>query len=251
MRDEGERVPFCSACGAGVSTQVCSACGLPLAAASVPAAVAVDTPPYAPRELYLQRTPFQAAVLTFATFGLYAIYWMVRARRRAERRLERHVTSGWFFFTLLIPIYGLIVFFESMSTAQRRVAAAGEPVRIAFWVWALGYLVVGLLWRLPGSYFVVTYLDGLCLLPIYAAFARAERREAPDARWARFTAWEWIVAVAGSVFAVLVYIGALIDVALAERVTVLAVAAAWAIALVVTWRTSPALAPHAPSDAAR
>src|SRR6202011_4852405 len=68
------------------------------------------------RDLYFQRTPFQFTVLTFATFGVYPLYWMIRARRFAERRLERHVTSYWFYLTLLIPIYGFIVHFESYST---------------------------------------------------------------------------------------------------------------------------------------
>src|SRR3979411_1648004 len=113
--------------------------------------------PDAPRELYFQRTPFQLAILTFCTFGIYPLFWVIRARRFAERRLERDVTSYWFYFTLLIPIYGLIVFFESYSTGQRRVTASSVRPAAPFWLSALGIVVMGLLWRLPGSYFTLSF----------------------------------------------------------------------------------------------
>jgi hypothetical protein len=79
-----------------------------------PGAVEALTETRAPRELYFQRTPFQLAILTYATFGLYQIYWVIRARRFAERRIERELTPYGYYWTLLIPIWGLIVWFRSV-----------------------------------------------------------------------------------------------------------------------------------------
>ena len=51
------------------------------------------------------------------------------------------------------------------------------------------------LWRLPGSYFVVTFLGGIALVPMYPALARAERVDAPDESWAQFAIPEWIISI--------------------------------------------------------
>ena len=238
-------MPVCGACGREMATRYCSFCGTLGEPEPIPpnASPATVIPAGAPRDRYFQRTPFQLAILTFATFGAYYIYWIIRARRFAERRLEREVTPYSYYWRLLIPIWGLIVFFESFSTASRRVNAAGVRPAVPFWLCALGVLALGLLWRLPGSYYILCLLDGIAMLPAYAVFARAERVEAPAASWARFTVAEWIISIAGGAVALFAFLGSAVEVSAAEAYTVLGVAGAWLAAFIATWVQARGLRP--------
>jgi hypothetical protein len=160
-----------------------------------------------PERFAYRRSPFQVALLTFATFGLYFFIWAFWARRWCAATLERQDQPIWKTVALIVPIFNFFLMFELGKMIEGTVWRAQlPPTRLPLpWV-ALAIFLITVLQRLPDPYWLV-YL--LAFLPIaYLQFALVRARFAltglgpTPLRW-----YEWVVAVLGIAWHILVAIG--------------------------------------------
>lgn len=78
------------------------------------------------------RTPAQILLLDYTTLGLYEFYYLLRARRLAQRRLGQKVESYWTGFKLIIPIYGFFYYFDCWNKICERARASGVNPPVPF-----------------------------------------------------------------------------------------------------------------------
>lgn len=194
---------FCSHCGSALDSPYCTKCGT-----QSPVVVPAETTRTAPEGDSLSsppdgffRSPLQVAILAYATFGLYGVYWLIRGRRLAENRLGEPRTSYWWYLFWIIPIVGLVSGIKCAGRMQERIVVAnakGPPVSLgvqAFFFFILFFIGN----RLADPYWLFSIVAPICLLgSMHVSLARAERADYPLHRWPRFGAWEWIISIVGA-----------------------------------------------------
>lgn len=228
---------FCSNCGKPVSSPFCTNCGtkaVPRTVTSQPPAsdepgVPIDAhvdgtyrmaPPQtqpAPSSPFVAtgapdgffRTPFQVAVLSFATLGLYGIYWLIRGRRIAEKYLGDEITSYWWYLFWLIPIVALVSGIMSASKIERRCIASGiRAPRISFALLTFFFFVSDATWRLPDPYwFFSCVVPPIFIAAMQSTVSKAERADYPTHAHPKFTVWEWLITILGGLFLLLAIAG--------------------------------------------
>jgi hypothetical protein len=251
----------CGQCGAPISSPFCASCGATTStvdaapASSQPVTISVMAPALADvaqagpgvlrqePELFYGRTPFQIALLLFATLGVYETYWLIRTRRLADYRLHQEVRPYWHYFGLIVPFLNIYLVFSAASRAQRRVEASLGSATVSFPLFLFVALVLDWLWRLPGSYWIVSFLSGIPIIVMHADWARAERADDPARTWTNFMWAEWLFVILGFLLVALAVAGSLVDVSRAEQLTVVAVVIIIIGTLFATYRMGKNVAP--------
>ncbi len=158
------------------------------------------------------RTPAQLYWLALVTVGIYAIYYLIRERRLARRRLGWSEETYWTAFKLIIPIYGIFYYFESWALIGDRVKASGVKPWLPLSVQIIPMFLANLLWRLPADIWVPLYLVSTIFFgTVGISVAQAERTDEPEYAWPRLGVAEWIIGVLCSGFFVLILVGAFMD----------------------------------------
>jgi hypothetical protein len=235
---------FCSNCGLAVTTPFCTNCGTKVVATvsrrpkpprSRPrdeSGTSIDTQADGTYRLHRApepspgpastvssqpagffRTPFQILILTYATFGLYGLYWLIRGRRFAELRLGDQITSYWWYLFWLIPFVALVSGITSASQIERRVVItdATRPL-LPFGIIAFTYFVGMALWRLPDPYWIVSIIiPPILIASMHVALAKAEAADNPAFPRQKFTVWEWVITILGGAVLILGLWGLLFD----------------------------------------
>lgn len=153
-------------------------------------------------------TPFYFAVsitklvvLYLTTFGLYQVVWFywhwrtIKERERADLRpVLRAVFAVFFCYSLFSRI---------RDTASRVSAASSFSAGACATTWILLTLTA----RLPSAYWLVTLASFLPLIPVQRAANQINQRLSPghDPN-GRFTGWNILVIVLGSIFFALVLV---------------------------------------------
>lgn len=166
------------------------------------------------------RSPAQVLLLSYASFGIYNIYYFLRARRLAQRRLSEPEETYWTGFKLIIPIYGIYYYFAGWNKICERVRSAGINPLVPFGAQAIPMFIIDLLWRLPDPYWMVSTLSTFFLGTIHASVAHAERLDEPDYKWPRLNWAEWAIIVIGWLFIALAMIGYATDAAITQFLSV-------------------------------
>jgi len=165
------------------------------------------------------RTPLQILILSYATFGIYGVYYLIRGRRLAEIRLEEERTSYWWYLFWLIPIVGVVSGIMCASKMQRRVAITGfVKSSLPFGLFAFCFFLFQSLWRIPDSWGYITFLSSIFIAAIHINVAKAERFDFPSHAWPKFSAWEWVIAIGGGLLFIFATTGAFIDVTRSETI---------------------------------
>jgi hypothetical protein len=235
---------FCSNCGQAVTTAFCTNCGTKVVAT---VSRRPKPPPRRPRDesgasIHTQgdgtyrmhhppepspglastvssqpagffRTPFQILILTYATFGLYGLYWLIRGRRFAELRLGEQITSYWWYLFWLIPIVAFVSGIMSASKIERRVAITNvtRPL-LPFGITAFMYFIGMALWRLPDPYWIVSIvIPPILIASMHVTLAKAEAADNPGFLRQKFTVWEWIITILGGAVFILGFWGLFLD----------------------------------------
>ncbi|MGD0522109.1 MAG: hypothetical protein ABSA48_12700 [Terracidiphilus sp.] len=198
----------CPKCAQSVSdtTDACPYCGSPLKKNIVPA-----SPLQAPLPLDSSQPaqpPFFAvsllklAVLSTFTFGIYEIYWFYRNWKRIWQQGERNIMPFWRAFFLVIFCYPC--FIRIKKAGMSRGIAPAPPIGVL----AVCYILATISWRLPGAFWLITFLSVVFLLPVQSYVNRINAAESPghDPN-SRFGVWNWIATIAGSIMFILAIIG--------------------------------------------
>ena len=156
-----------------------------------------------------RRSPFQVALLLFATGGVYLFVWAYHVRRWSAGALERQDQPLWKSIALIVPIFNLFLMFD-LGQMIKGVAWRAELPRISGTLPWLGIasFVIGALWKLPDPYWVLSVLDFVPLALMHGVFMRAELRLAGEAATPTKFHWvEWIVVVLGPLMWIFAVIG--------------------------------------------
>jgi hypothetical protein len=199
---------YCPKCAQSVSDGIdeCPHCGTPLPKNTAPAAtlqaqVVLDSsqpvqPPFFAVSL------LKLAVLSTCTLGIYLIYWFYRNWRRIWQEGEVNISPFWRAFFLVIYCYPC--FMRIKLAGQSRGIDPTPP----FGILAACYVLATISWRLPGAFWLITFLNVIFLLPVQAYVNRINAVAVPghDPN-SRFGVWNWIAAVGGSILLILAFIG--------------------------------------------
>jgi hypothetical protein len=255
---------FCAHRGSQVSTPFCTVCGTKTTIAqpiegTLPQS-AIDGEPVTSSAQETKvvgepamlsdgffRTPFQVLVLSYATFGIYGIYWLMRGRRLAQRRLGEPVTSYWWYLFWLIPIVTLVSGIICASKIGDRVRVAGVPTPpVPLGLQAFFFFFVSAMWRLPDPYWIISILAAVLIATMHSSLATAERIDDPGRTWPKFSVWEWIITVVGLAIITLDLMGLFVDTTDSTQKWYLAgVVGAVLLSLPIAWLGSRRLAPVA------
>jgi tetratricopeptide (TPR) repeat protein len=161
---------------------------------------------YLDATLAFHRTPLQVLTLDVASFGVYTLYWFIRNRRLAERRLGIKPMPIW---QWVVPLWNVIVYYSSAIIIGKRVKAAGIDYRVPF-VWqAVALMIISSLWRLPNPWWLLSLASSLALATMHVSLNRAEKLDYPTLASPRLTVWEYIIIVVGLALLALAIIGTL------------------------------------------
>jgi hypothetical protein len=158
------------------------------------------------------RTPLQIFLLAIGTLGFYQYYYMIRGMRLAQRRLGQTEQPYWHGLKLIVPILGMIYYFECFSRMGDRTKTAGVQLPVSFAVQVIPLFLINIVWRLPDPYWLAYWLVVLVTMgTIHASVAHAERKDEPSYPWPPFTIWEWLISTIGIGLVVLATIGTCFD----------------------------------------
>ena len=139
-------------------------------------------------------------VLSFCTLGIYQLYWFYQNWRLIKRRTRENIMPVW------RAIFG-IFFCYSLFSRVRNHDPQSSAAKLDAGPLAAGWIVLGILARLPEPYWMITFLSVFVLLPVQGAINSINRQEAPDSDPnSRFSAWNWLAVVLGlPMLALMVY----------------------------------------------
>ncbi|HEV2740644.1 MAG TPA: hypothetical protein VGU66_18935 [Candidatus Elarobacter sp.] len=155
--------------------------------------------PPAPATLQMfERSPLVVFALDVATFGFYGIYYAIRGRRLAARRLDTYqITPYTSAMWLLLPLVNIVLYIGMFNTIGRRVHASGVRTPVLLGLLAFVMVVVSALYRLPDPWWFISLTSSVALGAIHVPVALAERRDDPARTWARLHWFEIVLLVLG------------------------------------------------------
>lgn len=167
----------------------------PYAAPAAPLEVAPAATGHADEAPFFAVGTFKLAVMALITFGFYELYWMYRHWRTIRDREGISVMPVMRAIFAIFFTHSLFVRFRDYEID----GAPGPAAGLAAGPLAVGWIVFGLLWKLPGPGWLLSMVTFMFLLPAQAAANRVNAAAAPEApRNERFTAWNWVGIVIGT-----------------------------------------------------
>jgi hypothetical protein len=136
---------------------------------------------------------------------------VIRARRLEERRLERPLRPYWHWLGLVVPFLNLFLLIDGYNLICSGVRRAGVVPPVPFGVSGAFMLLMGVLWKLPGAWWLLSFFSAVVFAAMHVSLDHAERMRGLDPRLARLTAWEIVIVVLGGSLLVLGVLGTCLD----------------------------------------
>lgn len=106
----------------------------------------------------------------------------------------------------LFAVFFIYQLFRHINEQARMQQVAGFAAGLA----ATGWIVLSLVWNLPGAFGLLPILSTFCLVPAQLAASRVNEAALPGhARNSRLKGWNWLVVVLGLPFLAMAILGAL------------------------------------------
>lgn len=170
-----------------------------IASIAVPAENPRQTAPY------FAVSPAKLVVMSLCTLGFYDIYWFYSHWRLVKERERANI---------LPPLRAVFAYFFCYSLFSRiRSSAQASKVEVLLPAGpiAAAWIVISLLWKLPGPYWLVSFLAPFLLIPAQIAANRINETVAPGHdRNARFSGTNIVTMVVGGFLLVLAVLGTFI-----------------------------------------
>lgn len=147
----------------------------------------------APQAPFFAVSEAKLLVLSIFTLNIYQVYWAYQhwSRIRAEEQSKIYP-----FWRAVFGIFFCYPLFTRIGNRSQGVTGTA----IAAGSLALGWVLLGLLWKLPDPYWLINYAAVLCLLPIQRAANQVNAAIAPDHEPnAHFGKWDIVLIVLGTV----------------------------------------------------
>jgi len=114
-------------------------------------------------------------VISLCSLGFYQLYWAYKHWDAQRRRDQEDLSPFWRAF--FAPLWG----FSLLPRLQRITAVYGAPATWSGSALALAYFLLGIAWRLPDPWWLVSILSFLPLLVVQRSINRLNALVAPDA----------------------------------------------------------------------
>jgi hypothetical protein len=171
-----------------------------------PVAALIANPARAP---YFSVSLLKFGVLSTLTFGLYDLYWAWQNWKLIKERAEPKIMPFWRAFFGFIWIYPLLRNVRDTLTSTQ--PAGEKPTPFPAGVLSIAWIVLTLLYKLPGVFF---FLSLTSVIPLLIAQSRINQLNAALAPQApvnsRFTWANWIWIVIGAIWLALAIYGSLL-----------------------------------------
>lgn len=162
-----------------------------------------SAPPASASETFFAVTPLKLVVMSLTTFNLYLIYWFYKNWKAVQRITGEKVSAPVRAFFYVIVSYALFI------RIRRHAASDGGVSLFPAGALAAAVFLIGMLWRLPDPYWLVSMLGFLPLIPVQNTVNEMNARVAPAAdRNAHFRGWNWLALTLGALVLIMALIGA-------------------------------------------
>jgi|AraplaDrversion2_2_1032049.scaffolds.fasta_scaffold00016_24 hypothetical protein len=154
--------------------------------------------------MWFQVSPLKLAVMCTVTLQFYGIYWLYRQWKLVRDREKSSLMPA------MRAIFGVIFFWALCDRVRSSQLAAGVAAKDALNAGgiAAAWIVFTLMWKAPDPVWWVALLASLFLMPVQAAMNAVNDAVSPgQPRNDRFSVWNWIAIVLGSLFIVMALIG--------------------------------------------
>jgi hypothetical protein len=136
--------------------------------------------------------------------GIYQLYWFYQNWRLVKRRTGEDIMPVW------RALFG-VFFCYSLFNRIRNHNADSSASKLAAGPLAAGWIILGVLGRLPEPYWLITFVSVVVMLPVQGAINTINDEEAPglDPN-SSFSAWNWVAVALGIPMMALMLYGALL-----------------------------------------
>jgi hypothetical protein len=168
-----------------------------------PKAVVADEPSISDTDAHFFAVSIlKLTVMSVCTLGFYQVYWFYKHWVLIKERSEPHITP---WARALFGIFWCYSCFDFIRKEEQQLDI--EPTLSAGPL-AFGWICLELSSRLPGPYYLCSFLAPLLLIPVQMHVNQINARVSPDHdRNARFSAWNWLAVVVAGIFIGLVVLG--------------------------------------------
>ena len=157
--------------------------------------------PQAAQVAYFPVSPLKLVVLSTLTFGLYQLYWFYKNWALIKSQEKSDIIP------VLRAIFGVFFCYSCYQRMSEQGVWNGLP-RMPAGALAFGWIATTIASRLPDPYWLVTLTSTLFMIPVQRHVNRLNAILAPghDPN-DRFTAWNWVGIILGSLFLLLALAG--------------------------------------------
>jgi hypothetical protein len=156
------------------------------------------------RTMYFQISPMKLILMSTCTFGLYQLYWYYKQWCHVQEQEKSDLMP------LVRAIFSHLFCFLLFEKVQASAKVHGTLSSIRPDLLGVGWLIFStMLYRLPGPYWLATYLAVLFLVPVQIAANEINRITTPDQQvlGGSFSKWDIGIVVIGGPLFVLMLIG--------------------------------------------
>jgi hypothetical protein len=165
------------------------------------AEVAIVVPEQAQgRPMWFSVGPLKMVVMCMVTMQFYSVYWFYKQWKLVREREQSSIIPA------LRALFGIFFVYALCTRVHASEGSAGAKLNVP--ALAGGWIVTTVLWKLPDPYWWVAMAAPLFMMPVQAAMNAVNEAAAPghDPN-RRFSAWNWVAIVLGSLLLVMALIG--------------------------------------------
>lgn len=168
-----------------------------------PRAVVSDPAPTESATLpFLAVSPLKLVIMCLGTFTFYQLYWIYKNWRLYQQRTGDDI---WPAARTIFGVFFIYQLFKQINVQAQQRQVAGFAAGLA----AIGWIVLSLMWNLPGAFGLLPILSTFCLVPAQLAASRVNDAAAPGHdQNSRLKGWNWLAVVLGLPFLAMAVFGA-------------------------------------------
>jgi hypothetical protein len=141
-------------------------------------------------------------VLSLFSFGFYQLYWSYRNWKLEKARTGEKLSPFW--RAAFAPLFSHSLF----TRIRERATQASVSVGYSAGTLAVAYFALNVAWRLPDPFWLISVLVFVPFLPVRAAVAAINKKQAPQAsRNSRFSVGNVVLVIGGGLLWYLVGLG--------------------------------------------
>ena len=162
-------------------------------------------PPPQPEPPFYSISLVKFGIMSFATCGLYELYWMYKNWVLVKDRTGENISPFWRSFFAFFWIYALL---DRSRKTMSEIDPRSKPGELLAGPFAVGYILLSLSYKLPDPFSFISFFSFVPLLFVQMVLNEVNSRVVPGCPInSKFTWINWIWLVIFSIVLVLAIIG--------------------------------------------